>query len=478
MLALAGGGVGLLVAVAGSRLLLATAAIGEDPIALDTTPDGRVFAFTAAITLTCVLLFGLVPAVRATRVDVATSLRAHGRNLLGARTRWRRIPVGRLLVLAQIALSTLLLVGSGLLLRSMQQLLKVDLGMDRDHIVAVHVATSRTSYSGARLAALRRELVARATHVPGVDAASYSLEGVLSGGQSGGHADVAGFVPQADSERQIMYDEVGPDYFHALGARIVRGRDFNAHDVDDSSYAAAINETMANAYFRGRDPIGRTVVLDSVTYTIAAIVRDVKEARDLRAKPVRRLYFATFPTSERPQSFELQIHVRGEPARFVEPLRRAFAEVDHAIPIGIRPLVDRVHQSVAEDILLTRAITLFGLLALALAALGLYGVTAYSTAQRTGEFGLRVALGAQPGAVTRMVVGEGVRLAVAGVVVGLPFGLLATRLIRQEIFGVSPVDAPSLVATVAVLVSAALLASYVPARRAAAVGPLEALRAE
>jgi hypothetical protein len=314
--------------------------------------------------------------------------------------------------------------------------------------------------------------------VPGVDAASYSLEGLFSGGQSAGHADVAGFVPQADSEREIRYDEVGPGYFRALGARVVRGRDFDVHDVDDSSHAAAINETMAKAYFRGRDPIGRIVALDSVTYTIVAIVRDVQEGRNVRAKPVRRLYFATFPTSERPQSFEMQIHTRGEPARFVEPLRRALADADRTIPIGIQPLADRVHDAVAEDILLTRVTTLFGLLALGLAALGLYGVTAYSTAQRTAEFGLRAALGAEPGAVTRMVLGEAVRLAIGGVVVGLPLGLLATRLIRKEIFGVDPIDAPSLVAAVAVLVSAAVLASYLPARRAARVGPLEALRAE
>ena len=478
MLALAGAGVGLVVAVLGSRLLLATASVGENPIGIDTAPNARIFAFTAAITLTCVVFFGLVPALRATRVDVASALRSGGRNLLGSRTRLGRVPIGRVLVVAQMALSTLLLIGSGLLLRSMQQLLHVDLGMDRDHIVAVHVAASRTSYAGARLAALRRTLVQRAKRVPGVDAASYSLEGVFSGGQSGGHVDVAGFVPQADSERQIAYDEVGPDYFHALGTRILRGRDFDARDADDSTNAAAINETMAKAYFRGRDPIGRTVVLDSVTYSIVAIVPDVQESRNVRAKPVRRLYFATFPPSERPQGFEMQIHVRGEPAQFVEPLRRALAEADRTVPISVQPLLDRVNRSLAEDVLLTKIIVLFGILALALAAIGLYGVTAYSTAQRTGEFGLRAALGARPGAVTRMVLGEAARLAVGGVVVGLPLGVLATRLIRDQMFGVSPVDGPSLAAAVAVLVSAALLASYLPARRAARVGPLEALRAD
>lgn len=476
VLAALAGGVALIVAVTGSRVLLATATLGETPIVLDTRPDSVIFAFTAATTLSCLVLFGLAPALRATRVDVATALRMHGRNLFGARHgRWR---IGPTLVLAQMALSMLLLLGSGLLVRSMQRLLQVDLGLDRDHIVMVHVAASRTSFTGARLAALRRAMVVRVRQVPGVYAASYSLEGLFSGGQSAGHVDVPGFVAQADSEREIRYDEVGPDYFRALGTRIVRGRDFDAHDVDDSTNAGAINETMARYYFRGRDPIGRVVVLDSVAYTIAAVVRDVQEGRNLRARPVRRLYFATFAPSDQPQSFELEVHVAGDPLRLVEPLRRALASVDGSVPLGIAPLSDRVRRSAGEEILLTKVTLFFGVLALALAALGLYGVTAYSTARRTAEFGLRTALGATPGAVTRMVVGEAARLALVGVAIGVPLGLAATRLIRRQIFGVGPVDLPSLSVAVLVLVAASLIASWLPARRAAAVSPLEALHAE
>jgi predicted permease len=476
VLAALAGGVALIVARAGSRVLLSTATLGERPIALDTRPDSAIFAFTAATTLTCLMLFGLAPALGATRVDVAAALRAHGRNLFGARH--GRVRVGPTLVLAQMALSTLLLLGSGLLVRSMQRLLHVDLGLDRDHIVMVHVAASRTGYVGARLAALRRDMVARVRQLPGVDAASYSVEGLFSGGQSAGHVEVPGFIAQADSEREIRYDEVGPDYFRALGAHIVRGRDFDAHDVDDSTNAGAINETMARWYFPGRDPIGRRVVLDSVAYTIAAVVPDVQEGRNLRAKPVRRLYFATFAPSDQPQSFELEVHVTGNPARLVEPLRRAVASVDGTVPLDVAPLSDRVRRSAGEEVLLTKVTLFFGILALVLAALGLYGVTAYSTARRTAEFGLRTALGATPGGLTRMVVGEAARLTLVGVAIGIPLGLAATRLIRRQIFGVGAVDPPSLSAAIFVLVVASLIASWLPARRAAGVSPLEALRTE
>lgn len=477
LLAVLAGCVGLVVAVAGSRLLLAVAATGENPIVVPTGVNAAIVAFTAAVTVACLALFGLAPALRAARVDIATALRAQGRNLMGSRSRAGRFPLVRTLVLAQIALSMLLLMGSGLLVRSVQQLLNIDLGMDRDHLLMVHVAATRIDYAGERLAHLRRELAARAARVPGVSDASYSVEGLFSGGESTGRVDVPGFVAQADSEHQVDYDEVGPGFFHAIGARIVRGRDFTASDVDGRTHAAAIDETMANAYFRGHDPIGRSITLDSVAYTVTAVVRDVQE-RDLRAAPQRRMYFTTLTPSPLPQSFELEIHVRGDPARLVEPLRQALASVDPTVPVSVEPFSARIRAALAEDVLIARVTIVVGLLALGLAALGLYGVTAYSTQQRTSEFGLRSALGAAPHEVAAMVLGEAARLAVAGVVIGLPLGIAATRLIRRQIFGVGVVDAPSLAIATAVLVIVSLAASYIPARRAAGVSAMEALRAE
>jgi predicted permease len=474
LLAVVAGGLGLVVAMWGSRLLVAIASVGHAPIPLDLTPDARVLAFTAGVTLLTVVLFGLLPALRATRVDLASALRAQGRNLTGARGRIGRIPLGKALVIGQVALSTLLLVGAGLLVRSMQRILSADLGLDREHVIIAEVGASKRGYAGARVSALMRDLADRARRVPGVTAASYSLEGVFSGGESSGHVEIAGFVPQADSQRAVKDDEVGPDFFHAIGAHLLRGRDFAARDGGGT--VAAINETMAKFYFAGVDPIGRTVTMDSTTYTIAGVVRDVEEA-DVRAKPVRRLYIPV-RQHEHPQSFVMEVRVAGDPPQFVGPIRDALLAADRAIPLDISPLPDLVRESVAQDVLVTQVTTFFGIVALVLAALGLYGVTAYATTQRTSELGLRVALGAEPTNLVAMIVGEALSLTVAGVAIGLPAGLGAARLIRGQIFGVGTVDPPSLAVAVAVLVGVSLVAGYLPARRAARIGPLEALRAE
>jgi putative ABC transport system permease protein len=476
LLATVASGLGLLVAAWGTRGLLATVS-AAGPIAIDTTPDARVLAFTAAITLACVLLFGLLPALRTTRVELASSLRAHGRNLMGA-ARPGRIPLGRVLVVAQLGLSMLLLIGGGLLVRSMQHLLHSDIGVDRDHVVAVRVRTARSQYVGARLGQLRRDLAERVRQLPGVDAAAFADHGLFSGGASGYHVKVPGFVAQADSERRVSLDRVGPDYFHAIGARLLRGRDIDRRDLETVPPATVINETMAKRYFGPRDPLGVTVTVDSLPYTVVGVVRDF-QSRDVRGTPRREMYLAfNDPNTGDAGYAKLAVHVRGDPARLVAPIRRAIQEVVPALPIAVDPVNDLVRGTVSEDVLLVQVTVFFCVVTLVLAGLGLYGVTAYSTSQRTGEFGLRVALGAAPTRVTGMVLSESVRLAFMGILVGIPAGLAAARLIRAQLFGVSAVDGPTLAAAIAVLVGAAILASYLPARRAARVGPLEALRAE
>jgi predicted permease len=485
LLALVSSVLGLLAAAWGSRVLLATVG-GSNPanaIAIDTAPDARVLAFTAAMTFACVLLFGLLPAFRATRVDLATSLRSQGRNLMGTARVGQRvaIPFGRALVVAQIALSTLLLIGGGLLVRSMQQLLHSDIGVDRDHVLAVRVRTARSPYAGARLGQFRHDLATRVGQVPGVDAAAFADHGLFSGGASNYHVDVSGFVPQADSERRVSLDRVGPNYLHAIGAHLIRGRDIEPRDLETGSPArgtAVINETMAARYFGARDPLGATVSIDSVPYTIVGVVRDFQSS-DVRRKPRREMYIVfDNPNMGETGQAKLAVHVRGDPARFVQPIRRAIEEVDPTLPISVAPVNDLVRGTVSKDVLLVQVTMFFCIVTLVLAALGLYGVTAYATSQRTSEFGLRAALGAEPGDVARMVLGEAVRVAITGVAIGVPAGLAATRLIRAQLFGVGPIDAPSLAGAIFVLVATALVASYLPARRAAKVGPLEALRLE
>jgi predicted permease len=476
LLAVVSSVLGLFAATSGARVLLATVS-ASNPIAIDTTPDARALAFTATMTFACVLLFGLLPAFRATRVDLAASLRSQGRNLMGA-ARVGRIPFGRALVVAQIALSMLLLIGGGLLVHSMQQLLHSNIGVDRDHVVAVRVRTARSPYVGARLGQFRRDLADRVGRVPGVDAAAFADHGLFSGGASSRRVDVSGFIPQADSERQVSLDRVGPNFFHAIGARLIRGRDIDRQDLETRPLATVINETMAKRYFGARDPLGATVTVDSVPYTIVGVVRDF-QSRNVRGTPRREMYIVfNDPNIGEAGQAKLSVHVRGDPSRFVGPIRRAIEDLDRTLPIVVDPVNDLVRGTVSEDMLLVHVTMFFCIVTLVLAALGLYGVTAYSTSQRTSEFGLRAALGAEPGDVTRMVLGEAVRVAIIGVAIGVPTGLLATRLIRAQLFGVGTIDLPSLSIAIAALVATALVASYLPARRAAKVGPLEALRLE
>lgn len=476
VLAIVSGVLGLFAAIWGTRLLLATVS-ASIPIAIDTTPDARVLAFTAALTLAALVMFGLLPAFRATRLDLATSLRSHGRNVMGA-ARAGRIPLGRTLVVAQIALSMLLLLGGGVLVRSMQQLLHSDIGVDRDHDVAVRVRTARSRYAGASLGQFRRDLAESVSRVPGVDAAAFADHGLFSGGASGYHVDVSGFIPQADSEREVSLDRVGPNFFHAIGARLIRGRDIEQRDLVTRPAAVVINETMAKRYFGPRDPLGATVTMDSVPYTIVGVVRDF-ESSDVRAKSHREMYVVfNDPNSGETGQAKLAVHVRGDPARFVGPIRRAIEDVDPTLPTLVDPVNDLVRGTVSEDVLLVAVTMFFCIVTLVLAALGLYGITAYSTSQRTSEFGLRAALGAEPGSVTRMVLGEAVRVAALGGAIGVPAGLAATRLIRSQLFGVGAIDLPSLGLAIAVLAVTVVTASYVPARRAAKVGPLEAMRLE
>ena len=477
LLAIVSSVLGLFAATWGSRVLLATVSAGNgaNPVVVDTRPDARVLAFTAAMTLASLLLFGLLPAFRATRVDLATSLRSQGRNLMGG-ARVAGMPFGRALVVAQIALSTLLLIGGGLLVHSMEQLLHGDIGVDRDHVVAVRVRTLRSQYTGARLTRFRRDLVDRVVRVPGVDAAAFADHGLFSGGASNYPVDVPGFVPQADSERHVLLDRVGPNFFHAIGAHLTRGRDIDLRDLETGPPAVVINETMAKKYFGARDPVGGALTLDSVRYTIVGVVRDF-QSRNVRGKPRREMYIVySNPNTGESGQAKLAVHVRGDPSRYVDPIRRALEEVDRTLPISVAPVKDLVRGTVSKDVLLVQVTMFFCIVTLVLAALGLYGVTAYSASRRTSEFGLRAALGAEPGDVTRMVLGEAVRVAIVGVVIGVPAGLAAARLIRAQLFGVGPIDTPSLGIAVVILVATAVVASYLPARRAAKVGPLEALR--
>jgi predicted permease len=478
LLAAAGGLLGWFAAGAGSRLLLALAGTARAPIPLDVSPDARVLAFTAGITLLAALVFGLAPAARATRLDVATTLREQGRTLMGARTRLGRFAAGKVLVIVQIALSAVLLIGAGLLLRTMQRLFEADLGFDRAHVVVVQVEAQKSGFEGQHTFALMRELTDRLRGVPSVTGASVTMHGLFSGGWGNMHAAVPGFTPATFADLEVGYDAVGPDYFRTIGARILAGRDFDARDSETGARVAIINRAAANVYFHGVNPIGRVLRAegDKADSTIVGVVDDIHD-RSVREPAGRRAFFPIFQQDIQPV-FVVAAHVAGDATQSVAAIRDALLARNGDLVFEVQPVNDLVANSVAEDRLTTIVTAFFGVIALLLAALGLYGVTAYATSQRTGEFGLRIALGAEPRRVTWMILNESTRLAALGLAVGIPGGLLATFLIRRQLFNVTPIDPPSLALAIVVLAGTALLASYIPARRAARIAPVDALRQE
>jgi predicted permease len=476
LLASVAGALGLFLADIGGRLLVALASSDDTPIPLALALDIRILFFTGGVTLLATLLFGLLPALRATRVDLAASLRAQGRNLVGARARIGRFAIGRALVVAQVALSTVLLIGAGLLTRSLHRIVTADLGVDRSHIILIRVASQKAGYEKDRVFALMQELSDRIGRIPGVLDTGYSRYALFFGGEAGASVTVPGGPPLTDAERDVRSDDAGPNHFRALGAHLLRGRDFDGRDSQSGPKTVIVNQTLVNAYFPSVDPIGRTLVVETTPRTIVGVVGDMP-TNDVRAKPERRIYLP-MRQEPPPTGFVLEARVAGSPAAIAGAIRDAVASLDSRLELEIAPVNDLVLRSVKGSVLAAKVTAAFGALALLLAALGMYGVAAYTSSQRTGEFGLRIALGAEPKAVSRMVVREGVGLAAIGVACGLPTGIAAARLIRGQMFGVGPLDLPSITTAIVLLTVIALLASYLPARRAARIAPLDALRVE
>jgi ABC-type antimicrobial peptide transport system permease subunit len=255
----------------------------------------------------------------------------------------------------------------------------------------------------------------------------------------------------------------------------VEGRDFEGRDHETGGKVAVLNQTAARFFFPHGHALGAHISSDSLTYEIVGVVSDVEE-QDLRAKPIRRVYIPAFQIPQTPGKFSLEVRTSGDPAALGESLRRSLSAVDPSLSLHVESLSELIQESIAQDKLVARVVSVFGILALALAALGLYGVMTYATTRRTSEFGLRMALGAEPGSVLRLVLGEAMLLVAGGVMVGMPAALGAMQLVKHQLYEIGLLDWPSILVALIVLSASAALAGYVPARRAARVGPLVALR--
>jgi predicted permease len=472
LLALLGGALGLLVAdwILGFLLRLIVSGpslvVGLDP---------RVLAFTFGVSVTTALLFGLVPAWRATRLELDPALKSQ-RVIVGESTRGFRLGQG--LVVAQVALSLLLLIVAGLFLRSLQNLRGQDLGFRPEGVLIVEIDPQGGGYSPGQLQGLYRDLVERMEALPGVESASLSLFSPLARYTWRTDASVEGYSPPTAEATGIEGTFVTPGYLKTIGVSLLGGREPDENDRQGAPKVAMVNEAFARHYFGTESPLGRRFGVEgeesSREIEIVGLVPDLK-LHDIREEAARLVYFPAAQHDE----YLYSLQVRGRAELSAGQVRNAIAAVAPDLPItGVRSLGEQVEGSLRQERLLGQLTAFFGLLALLLAAVGLYGVLAYGVSQRTNEIGIRMALGAEPSRLLGTVLGTAMRWVGGGVVIGLAAALAMSRFLSSLLFGLDPVDPATLVVTTAALVLVAALAAYGPARRASRLDPVRALRYE
>jgi predicted permease len=438
--------------------------------------DVPVLAFALAATLGAALAFGALPAWQMTRTDAGAHLKGASRSAIGSSGELR---AGRWLVGLQLSLSLPLLVGAGLLVRTVYNLQRPQLGFPAEGLLLARVDLGEIAEDVGRRDRVLRELQARIQRIPGVEAASFSQLGLFSGGESSVTIEVEGGPPSGDPGGDSALDRVGADYFRTLGIPVRMGRDTSGRDGADSPRVCIVNEAFTQRFFGGRPPMGQRIVTveddgERTAYEVVGVVGNAR-IRDLRDEVEPRFFL---PAEQRPsRGTSRTFLVRAMPeAAVAAAVREATSEVDPALSItDIVPLEEQVARLTSEERTLARLAVVFGTVALALAAIGLYGVLSYGVTRRTGEIGIRMALGAQPRDVIAMILGETAGLVATGLALGGAAAYLATRTIASRLYGVAPRDPLTLSVATAVLLLVALVAAYVPARRASRVDPMVAL---
>ncbi|HEY2376800.1 MAG TPA: ABC transporter permease [Gemmatimonadaceae bacterium] len=482
VLALVGCGLGVALAWAGSRVVVTMAATNDVPIA---TPriDVNVLIFAFLVTIVAVLLFGLVPALRVSSIDIASALRMRGRSAVRvARSTSRSgVPIGRALIPLQVTLSLVLLVGAALLTRSLRELQTKDPGVDRDHLLVVDIDVAKRGYRGDRLLALVRQMRERLASLPGARDVSYSQNGLFSGHRATALVAVPGFDSRSPEDSILPYDLVGSGYVRAIGGHLLRGRDIAESDAVHQPSVAVVNDVAERFYFGRQSAVGKVIYFDAgVPTTIVGVVAGIRD-RELAGDVGRRAYVPyvqEIGDSEEP-SLVFVVRTGGDPSLLTTSVRAVVASIDRDLPIWrVTPLSALMRDSIREEQLLARVALTFGLIALLLAGVGLYGVMHYAVSRRTSEIGIRTALGASRVDVLRLVLTDGLRLVIVGLVLGLPLSWLAARSLRALLDNVAPTDVVSLVSAMSVLLGCAALAAFLPALRASRVQPVVALREE
>ncbi len=479
LLAGMGGAVGALFAAWSVNILKALVARNTP---LDVSPDLKVLLFAIGVSVLSGAVFGLAPAFGATHVDLTQALKGRA-STAGAR-RPRRFGLAKGLVAFQMACALPLIAGAGLFVRTLQMLERQDLGLSPEHVLVVGIDPRLAGYEPDQLSALYRQILDRVTALPGVRSASLSTYSPLSGSEWGQDITVQGYTPRSGQNMIVAMDGVAPRYFETEGIPVLLGRPIAAQDTKASPAVAVVNEAFARDFFSEQNPIGRRFGWGgnperSGDIEIVGVVKDAKFF-SLRDKPPRMFFVSLFQdVGDLAYANDLEVRAAGDPKSVASEVRKVFEDVDKNLPVtDIKTLPEQIRDSLNQERILSELSSFFGLLALLLACLGLYGLMSYSVVRRTNEIGVRIALGARRGDVLRLVVGQSVVLTGIGIGFGLAGALGLARFLTSLLYGVRATDPLTLVAASVLLASVGLLASYIPARRATKVDPMVALRYE
>ncbi|HXM35520.1 MAG TPA: ABC transporter permease [Pyrinomonadaceae bacterium] len=477
LLAVFGAGLGALLAQVLSRFLVSFISTSGNAIFLDLAFDWRLLGFASAVgALTCIL-FGLTPALRATRVNPSAAMKVSGRGLTAGR---ERFSLRRALVVVQVALSLVLVAGALLFSRSLNKLLTVNTGFQQEQILITRTGFGRLNLPPERRVAFRRQLLDRIRTIPGVEAAADANIVPLSGKSTDNKIWIDG---AAERKVDTAIAWVGPGYFKTLRTPLLAGRDFSEHDSDSAPKVAIVNESFARKLLNGANPVGHRLWVEATpndpetAFEIVGIVKDTKY-QDVR-EPFGPIAFIPTSQEQRPDAAgQFLIRANLPQTEITASVKRVIAEVNPNINISFQGFKTMIEESLLRERLLAALSGFFGMLALLLASIGLYGILSYGVASRTKEIGIRMALGAQSREVLSLVLREALLLVVVGVAVGLPVVFAATRFASSLLFGLTATDPASLSLAALLMFVVAMIAGYLPARRATKVDPLVALRYE
>ncbi|HEU4509140.1 MAG TPA: ABC transporter permease [Pyrinomonadaceae bacterium] len=477
LLAVIGGALGVLLAQWGVYVLVGLVAQGSP---LDTRPDIGVLAFTAGVSILAGLLFGLIPALQASRANLSSTMKEKSRT----GSRFLRLSPSSMMVVLQVGLSMVLLTGAGLFGRSLMNLQNEDLGFDRNNMLLVGIDPRLAGYKPTDLSALYQQVIERLSTVPHVKNVSMATYAPMSGTRRSSSIQIPGFTPEPGQELAVEDILTGPKYAETLGMPVLRGREIDMRDTVSAPRVAVVNATFAERYFKDQNPIGRTFTFDDETddgapLEIVGVVADIK-SDDARGKPEAVVYRPILQIQDQ-AAYSVTLHLRtlSDPTSLGSQVRQMLNQIDDKMPVyGVTSMDEQLRQNLNEERLVAQLVSFFGALALILACIGLYGVMAHGVARRTNEIGIRMALGARGGNIAWMILRETLLLVLAGLVIGVPAALLGARLVSTQLFGMSPTDPLTLIGAAVVLAVVALLAGYVPARRATKINPLVALRYE